>query len=49
VLRDLIVFYIFNDNFDKKLNGHIITPEKVIVPVIPLNIEEDFIKQIIGI
>lgn len=51
ILRDFIVFYFFykNDILFSKMKGHIIDKEKIIVPVIPKNYENEFIKKLIGI
>jgi hypothetical protein len=51
ILRDFIVFYFFDttDNQFLSMKGHTIKKEKLIIPVIPKTIEQEFIKKIIGI
>jgi len=51
ILRDFIVFYFFNkkDTQFLRIKGHIIKKENLIIPIIPKEIEKEFIKSIIGI
>jgi hypothetical protein len=51
ILRDFIVFYFFDtsDNQFLRMRGHTIKKEKLIIPIIPKEIEQTFIKDIIGI